>query len=366
MPQDTQRTAALLESLLSGDGLSPDELDDLLRCKVEEDLHLEYKHGDVLRKPGQEPHRMIREYVSGFANGAGGVLLVGVNEANWQVTGCTAPTGGDIVRWASSCISPISGFLAPPPRYDTVDYAGGKKVLVVTTGRSPVLVPCYEAPQRPVYFLRMDDKTLAADEYLVADLILGRRQHAYLTIAGVKAWGGGRETEPQGHYDWWFKLGFTIENQGLSRAENVMLGVVNLSGRRASPTVPVGSHLLRHITVARPGGDKYKGSTQDLCHHTCAFPAPTPFEVQVVSTNGLVSAPLAWNNAFYTPYLWKAAVYVTAENTPPAWYQLSIAIDSPLLKHLESDKTVSSQGPFLRIERVATGRPIVGWVGDNI
>jgi len=119
MPQDTQRTAELLENLLSGEGLTPEMLDALLQDQVIEDLHLEYKHGEVLEKTTEKPSRMIREYVSGFANGAGGVLLVGVDEDNWCVTGCKAPGGGSLTRWASDCVSPIAGYLSPPPVFKT-------------------------------------------------------------------------------------------------------------------------------------------------------------------------------------------------------------------------------------------------------
>src|ERR671923_265875 len=58
----------------------PDELNALLSDQVVEDQYLEYKHGDELKKgtkPG--PSDTIRQYVSGFANAEGGVLIVGVD-----------------------------------------------------------------------------------------------------------------------------------------------------------------------------------------------------------------------------------------------------------------------------------------------
>jgi hypothetical protein len=40
---------------------------------------------------------------------------------------------------------------------------------------------CIEAG-RPVYYFRFHDQTLEAPDYLVTDLILGRREHPYLAI----------------------------------------------------------------------------------------------------------------------------------------------------------------------------------------
>lgn len=227
MPQDTQRTAELLETLLSDEELGINELDELLRFEVPEDLHLEYKHGKKLEETGKTPNRMIRRYVSGFANGAGGVLLVGVDEVNWCVTGCKAPGGRSLRRWASDCVSPIAGYFSPPPVFKKVDHPNGE-VLVVAVARSPVLVPCYEGYHRPAYYLRMDDKTLKAPEYLVADLVLRRREHAYLAIPdfGIGEDYPTPEHDLQAHYNWQFRLQFRVENQGLARAENVRVGVV--------------------------------------------------------------------------------------------------------------------------------------------
>jgi len=363
MPKDTQRTSELLEELLSGRQMTSGELNGLLQDRIDEDLHLDYKHGDALQDR-REANQMLREYVSGFANSAGGMLIVGVDEANWRVTGCQAPGGGSLTRWASRSLTPIAGYLSPPPILQEVDHPDGP-VLVAVVTRSAVLAPCFErGDRRSLYYLRLDDQTLQADEYLVADLVLGRRQHAYLTITEVMTWGGGKEINREAHHDWWFQMQFTIENQGLSRAENVRVGVINLSGRNASSSIPMGNHLLGYVAVVEP--DKYRGDVLELRQHVNVCPVLEPFALRTLSTSGCVSSPLAWAGGFYTPYEWKAAVYLIAEGTPPTWYQLSITIDTPLLTHLQSSQMVSSTGPFLRIERLATGRPVVGWVGDNI
>jgi len=175
MPQQTRE---LLEAIMAGQQITTDELDDLLRNRVSEDLFLDYKHGNELldKKKGSST---IRQYLSAFANSAGGVLIIGVDEHNWDITNCVAPGGGDLAIWAASCLTPIAPYFSPPPRFQVVKHPKGD-VLIAATERSLGLVPCIEAGEF-VYYLRFHDqtlsnKTLRAPEYLIADLVLGRRQ----------------------------------------------------------------------------------------------------------------------------------------------------------------------------------------------
>ncbi len=85
------RTSELLESLTAGERMSRYELDELVKESTPEDLFLEYKHGRLLEK--REAAQTLRKYLSGFANSAGGILIIGVDEATWTVTGCQAPGG---------------------------------------------------------------------------------------------------------------------------------------------------------------------------------------------------------------------------------------------------------------------------------
>jgi hypothetical protein len=138
MPQDTQRTNELLEALLSRVLTNEeivDEIDGLIRDLIDEDIHLDYKHGDALadRRAANE---LIREYVGGFANSAGGTLMVGIDEDNWQVTGCQAPGGGSLTNWASRSLTPIAGYLSPPPVLYEVPHPDGP-VLVAAVARAP-------------------------------------------------------------------------------------------------------------------------------------------------------------------------------------------------------------------------------------
>lgn len=60
MPQDTQRTSELLEELLSGHQMTSGKLNGLLQDQIDEDIHLDYKHGDALQNR-REANQMLRD-----------------------------------------------------------------------------------------------------------------------------------------------------------------------------------------------------------------------------------------------------------------------------------------------------------------
>jgi hypothetical protein len=220
----TQRTLELLEQLIAGHQMTPDDLDDLLNNQIPEGPFLDYKHGNELEK--KRPSETIRQYLSGFANSEGGILIVGVDEASWSVTGCSAPGGKDLAEWAASCVTPIASHFSPLPRFQVVEHSEGK-VLVAFAGRSLNYVPCIKTG-RLVYYLRFHDQTLEAPDYLISDLMLGRRQHPYLHITGAFLASLYRQDGPQGSgvMDLCFQPVFQCENQSLSWAESVRLGII--------------------------------------------------------------------------------------------------------------------------------------------
>jgi hypothetical protein len=173
-----QQTRKLLEMLMSGYELTPAELDQLLANRVDEDLFLDYKHGNEAQK--KNAAMTIRQYLAGFANSAGGVLVVGIDEATWNVTGCTAPGGSNLADWAARCLTPLAPYFAPPPRFQVVAHPQGD-VLVAATERSLSLVPCVENGAL-VYYLRIHDQTLKAPDYLMSDILLGRRNRPDLHV----------------------------------------------------------------------------------------------------------------------------------------------------------------------------------------
>jgi hypothetical protein len=356
----TQKTRELLDRLLAGHQMTPGELDTLLNEQVGEDLYLEYKHGDWLGDKNQAP-RAIRRYLSGFANSAGGVLIVGVNERTWEVTGCSAPGGGDLAEWAARCVNPIAPHFSVPPRFQVVVHPAGN-VLLVSADRSLGLVHCIEPRSEPVYYFRLHDQTLKAPEYLISDLVLGRRQHPYLHITRcqLESFSQTVPTKPYYEADLTFQPSFTIDNEGLGWADDVRLGTISWNKHKHTE---YSEYLLRHIQVYQPTTRRYAGDC--VVSH---FPSTTrtgltlePFTSKVVTIGSPHSIPVSRKGTFYTPYRWQAAVYLLPRGSPPVWYQLDLIVDTQVLEYANTHWSLSSDSDSLTIERMSGERPVVAW-----
>jgi hypothetical protein len=103
-------------------------------------------------------------------------------------------------------------------------------VLAIAVARAPSLVPCVESREIK-YFFRIGDSTLRVPEYLIADLVLGRRQHPFidLHVRGVIE-GTEQIKEADGRRNLTtarsVMFSFVVENLSLVTAEDVKVGAV--------------------------------------------------------------------------------------------------------------------------------------------
>lgn len=358
----TQRiqTQELLEALMAGHEMAPSEIDDLLRCKVSEDLFLEYKHATELNDR-KKANRTIRQYLSGFANSAGGVLIIGVDENTWSVTPCPAIQGG-LEKWASSCLTEIAHYFSLIPRFQVVEHPNGN-VLVAATSRSLNLVPCKERGEF-VYYMRFHDqtlnnKTLKVPEYLISDLVLGRRQQPHLHVSQFSLQLSAHERREDYSRVISFDMNFMIENESLSWANEVRLGMV---GYVFHGPIPLSNHLLSYLDIQKPnGGDNYNlyhiviseqsGLTIDL----------GPFSITTLNIPSN-TIPIRVLGKFHS-YTWKAAVYVMSKESPPIWYQINLEVNDRLLKAANARERIFCDDDLLKITRLTNNRPSVGWDG---
>src|SRR5437762_2401784 len=103
------------------------ELDDLLKVRVKEGLHPEYKAG--LKEKDFDAPGVVRENVSAFANSDGGVLFVGVDRKH-KITGCDVQGGAGLSDWATRCLEHMVPYFSPQPRIHEIARASGP-VLVI-------------------------------------------------------------------------------------------------------------------------------------------------------------------------------------------------------------------------------------------
>jgi len=292
--------------------------------------------------------------------------MIGVDEANWQVTGCPAPGGaalsdwdGDLATWASDCLVPIAFQCSPHPRIATLRHAGGV-VLVAAVSRSANLVYCVEAG-KPLYYFRFHDKTLQAPEYLISDLMLGRRQHPDLRITDCLLADLAKPSRDSGRYvDLGFSLEFTVANQGLSWARDVRLGIVSWNRHRHTD---YSDYLLRYIDVQEPSVASYEGDCAISHFPSSTVEGPTlePFAAKTLNIAPNQIIPLRALQGPCTPFRWQAAVYLMSRGSPPIWYQLTLVVDSSLLKHADSQSSLSLESELLQFERVSAKLPVVAW-----
>lgn len=313
----TPHSLQLLEQLLTGYQMTPEELDDLVKNGVREDLYLEYKDGREVSN--KDSSNTIREYISGFANSAGGILIVGVDAPDSipkEVTGCKNHTKGKLDDWASRCLTPIAHHFSPLPRFHTVAHEKGE-VLIGVVQRSLGLVPV-TTKGSTVYHFRLHDQTLKAPDYLMSDLLLGRRQHPSLEITDCKATSLHRRfIDNQVIMDLDTELIIKFENTSIVWAEEVDWGVIAWVQKfflnPKIESVELNRHLLSFVDKQELDPNKY--SRNRLTMHIRGIAKITkPFTVD----QGLIRfrIPLqSTDNRFR--YIWKAALYLITRNSPP-------------------------------------------------
>ena len=243
----------MLDDLVGGDVLDAAALDTLILEASEEDLFLDYKSG---QQREEKLKQTIRKWVTGFANADGGTLIVGVTEPKKasglprEVDGVRAPSGSPLEEWATRVLADLAGAFSPPPCISSVKHPKGQ-VLVIAVRRAQQLIP-YAEGTKIRYAMRIGESTVDVPEFLITDLLLGRRNHPVLEVRAVVL-----DSDVNGTRDEWVSplLRVTIDNLGFVTAEDVEIGLVSWSWARAQqqPT----SHLLQFLDMAQPPAPCY-------------------------------------------------------------------------------------------------------------
>jgi len=328
---------ALIDSVLEGSDLSEADLFFLLE-RGENQL-LEFKDGKILDSIGSAS-LAIRKYISAFANADGGLLIVGVSdEKPHRVTPTRKPGGKALNEWAKDAALPITGYLSPLPRFQVLEVCG-TEVLIVAISRAPMLVPVIEAGE-PAYYLRIHDSAPRIPPYLIADLLLGRRQAARFDVTSVPVpineyRGRGRRVQ--------FRV--AIENASLVAAKMVTAGMIAWTDSWDGNEGSVSDHLLSFIEIS-------KRPTSNI-----SVPNPKPVHLraaEVASVLGVfqrqdfVMEQLLFSKPNVAVHM-KSALYVVAEQQSPAWFEVQWTSPGPGLSNV-----------LTTIEPCLARRPSVEW-----
>lgn len=346
-------TRELLESYMAGTPLTEADIDSLLTNKTKEDLHLDYKSGKELLNTDAKD--TIRRYMTAFANSDGGLLIIGISDDLQRVESGRAPGGRGFEHWAASCLDMFSLF-SPLPRFQTVHHRDGD-VYIAGASRSLNIIPCREGGGQ-AYHLRIHDQTRRAPDYLVSDLILGRRQYPLLDISGVSVepW----LTHSPDHMMAFIELStrFSIENHNLHWAENLRMGIINYSCSEDGTTTS--SQLLSYVDLRGYPSDVLPGSFV-LYHSIQPINDVVPFTENHESLSRDISLPIKTRKGRWVNYDWKGALYIIGKNILPIWYQLSISVDVTLA---ELGRARQEARHLMTVERVHQNRPIL--LVDNL
>lgn len=338
----------LLQALLAGGTLSPAELDAFLAKSVSEDLHLDYKSGQL-----KDPAQVVRQYVSGFANSEGGVLAIGVDD-NCKIDGFKVPGGKNAISWATNTLTSLAGYLSPPPRISSVAHANGE-VLLIAVDRAPSLVPVVERGEA-VHYVRIGDSTVKVPPYLLTDLLLGRRQHPRVECE-LALFDFGAEKAGSGWPGMIWKVSFrlNVRNMGPQWIENYRVGTLSWQIPR-NGVKPAGQELRGQVDAGEAPDNGL-----ELCF---AARKPTseetdsidPFSVSLASQLGQIVLP---GMPLY--YTWRCGICLLPKGSPPTWYELECYLNAQHTSNLRPEARVKEA----KLVRSQNRRPNVAWTIED-
>jgi len=361
----------LFDRVLREQEVARADIELMVKARVAEDLHLDWKGGKVVN--AKTGGATIRKAVAGFANAEGGVLVLGVNggdvgtgEKKWTMTPCFKTKGKQSTKeWVEQVLVPLRASLRPQPTVVAID--DGELVLIGVQ-RSDLLVQVVEKGQEVVHYLRFYGTTQKVPGYLLADLLLGRRQRPRMELAildvdvGPKPLGSGASHRQHVRFQetqrspWPYSITVETRNASLVWADEVAYGAVLMSeaaqGRRDGQGRKVAARLdVPHSVLANVSGRGRDG--HDVVHAFHRGGNMAPFEkTELVRLTGFVPSMIYLINARReAATMWQrehglllstvvdldglgdfritywAPVYVVARNSTPQWFQLRIVYD---------------------------------------
>mgnify|MGYP006866487768 CR=1 FL=1 len=116
--------------------------------------------------------------------------------------------------------------------------------------------------------------------------------------------------------------------------------------------------MLAQVEVINPGdGLLWKG---ELLHIGDEAQIDSPFDIGYSQPR--LSLPYRYR-ASVLSYWWKAALYLTAKNGTPIWYQISLQVGSETIAKLQrNNRMLSKENGDFEVVRLYGQRPLVGWI----
>ena len=337
-----------LDRLLADEKLNDMELEELI--DGDEDLFLEFKEADLGTEKGKKATaKKIREAVCGFGNSEGGIFLLGVRQKpKPHIVGIQNVNGLKLDEWLGTVLSPINPQFSMMPRIYVHKHSKGE-VLIVAVSRAHDAVRISEK-RTFGYYLRFPKSTERAPDYLVTDLLLGRRAHPVLALECDNAAVNGSEGFRSVTFN------FMVENIGLVPAKDVVVGMVSWHAQLDEPKL--NRFLAAHVDIQEPTCE------EGLCAfkpaHRIGAPTYTenndvpPFSTSVFIGVGPFKLPVSTYERINDHVC--AALYALPVGHPPLWFQMKYTLSNVYHKGIQYYEVRD-----VEIDRIFGGRPLVSF-----
>jgi len=360
----------LLDLLLEDGELTPDDLDEIIAKFPREGLLHEFKDGSVTADP-KKAGGVVREYVSGFANAEGGVLIFGVAEGDPRSISPCRPIGAEPLDvWAQKKLSRMVGHFSPQPRFRVVNHPKGE-VLIIAVARAPQLVPRIESGDT-TFHLRFHDSTRKAPEYLITDLVLGRRKRAILEPLIEDSC---FYYERQDELTFWcgaLELKLVVENSSFEFADDLEVGLVGWALLTDSIS-PLSRHLLAHVDIEEPrqfespDRESRRAGAWHLYHAMSKTQGRSGRQLAPFDRWPLRLAQFRLprfqsrllNYPKPRPMLFNGGLYLLAAGSVPVWYQVEVRIIEAEVDSRSGEMKIPKEQ--IALTRLVASRPTISF-----
>jgi hypothetical protein len=117
------------------------------------------------------------------------------------------------------------------------------------------------------------------------------------------------------------------------------------------------THLRSYIALRRPATPPVFGAVHARSTDWANPDAIEPLLLKSFSW-GSYTLPYQIDNEVYA-YVWRAAMYVIARDTPPTWFQLDLIVNHDLLELARNQSVISARQRPLSLKRLSGVQPVV-------
>ncbi|MCK4798225.1 MAG: ATP-binding protein, partial [Spirochaetes bacterium] len=229
------------------DSLDEDYINDLIENKAKENVQLEYKSGEFLKNTPEGKFK-LQKWISGFANSAGGLFVIGVKEEEdleeingkkiikdeypKEIDGIdkrdfTIP----IRKWIEDTLTnSIFPHLNPTPLIKTFTWSkdSNREIVIIRVRQTNAVVHYVRYKGKEYYFHRHNFETKEMDEWEVRALLFGRAPPPIFNL-DCEAVQYRENIDDNQDITYNGKVNIKLINEGFGIGKNIQIGIISNS-----------------------------------------------------------------------------------------------------------------------------------------